>query len=70
MAAIRVLVAVVMLAISFSTGATDISKTFTPSSGVRAVVGIKGPRLVWRLSGKSGVKRRMISVDAERISSI
>ncbi|WNC89832.1 hypothetical protein RI103_00270 [Paraburkholderia sp. FT54] len=67
---IRVLMAVAMPAISFSTCAADISKTFTPSPGVAAVVEVKGSNLVWRLSGKNGIKQDGVSLDTEKTPRI
>ena len=70
MRVIKIFVTVAVLATSFLTYAADTSKIFSPSPGVVAVVEIKGLNLVWRLSGKNGVRQGEVSLDAENPSSI
>ncbi|QVN20800.1 hypothetical protein [Burkholderia pyrrocinia] len=67
---VKIIVTVAALTISFLTCAADISKTFAPSQGVVAVVEIKGLNLVWRLSGKNGIRQGEVGLDTENPSSI
>ncbi|WP_124501985.1 hypothetical protein [Burkholderia sp. Bp9140] len=70
MRGVRVLVAMAALAISFISCAADISKTFAPSLGVVAEVKINGSDLVWRLSGKRGVRQGRVNIDTENSLNI
>ncbi|WP_321888921.1 hypothetical protein [Paraburkholderia bannensis] len=59
-----------MFAISFLVQAADVSKKFTPSPGVVAVIEIEGSSLTWKLSGKSGDRQGGVILDTEKTSSI
>ncbi|WP_213301399.1 hypothetical protein [Paraburkholderia sacchari] len=59
-----------MLTVSFFVQAADVSKTFTPSPGIVAVIEIKDSNLTWKLSGKNGARQGEVSLDTEKTSSI
>ncbi|WP_155626393.1 hypothetical protein [Burkholderia diffusa] len=63
---IKILLAVAVFAISPLSYASEISKTFTPSPGVSAVVRIRGSELIWRLCGKIGVNQGRVNLDTEK----
>lgn len=67
---VKILIALAILATSLSAVAVDISKTFTPSAGVKAVIEIKGSNLVWKLSRREGVKHGEVDLETENIPSI
>ncbi|KAB0639606.1 hypothetical protein [Burkholderia stagnalis] len=70
MRVIAVWVATTVFSISFQAYAADISKTFVPSPGAVAVVQIKGSNLIWKLSGKDGVRQGGVNLDTVKKPNI
>lgn len=70
MRGIRLLSGLAAFAVSFLAYAADISKVFTPSPGVVAVVEIQGPDLVWRLFGTKGGRHGKVNLDTEKSLNI
>jgi hypothetical protein len=63
---VRGFVVVMMFATSFLLHAAEVSKSFSPYPGTAAVVSIEGKNLVWRLSGRNGVRQGGVNFNTEK----
>lgn len=70
MRTIKIFLIVAMLVASFSTHAIGISNTFSPSTGIKAVVEVKGADLVWRVSGENLREQGQVTLDTEKTPHI
>lgn len=70
MKTIKIFLVTAMLAISIWASAADISETFAPSPGVKAVVAIKGTSLIWKVYRGNQIKQGRVDLEMEKTPHI
>lgn len=62
---IKFLIVASLVITSISARAADISKIFTPTTGIKAQVAIEGENLTWKVYGKNWIKHGSVKLDLD-----